>query len=179
MSLLNVLPECYVDTNLTEYLLGDMVNHQHSCTKVIASLKSVFGDKFAVGIIDNDDNSQEINGGYVAECKVLATRGHLTLRKHPDNPHYLITIAPAIDRFIVDCATETKVKTEDYGIPSDLKGFTQRAKSVQARNDKAFKGLFSAISGAQEINAMKATLKYLLANTYKADTSIIVTLFNQ
>lgn len=29
--LLDVMPECYVDTNLIEYLLDAGVNHQHSC----------------------------------------------------------------------------------------------------------------------------------------------------
>ena len=32
--LLDVMPECYVDTNLIEYLLDAGVNHQHSCSKV-------------------------------------------------------------------------------------------------------------------------------------------------
>lgn len=35
--ILNVMPECYVDTNLIEYLLDGVVNHQHCCSKVVAS----------------------------------------------------------------------------------------------------------------------------------------------
>lgn len=29
------MPECYVDTNLIEYLLAAKVNHQHCCSKVV------------------------------------------------------------------------------------------------------------------------------------------------
>ena len=43
--LLNVLPECYVDTNLIEYLLNAGVNHQHCCSKVVGQLKTTFAEK--------------------------------------------------------------------------------------------------------------------------------------
>lgn len=36
--LLDVMPECYVDTNLIEYLLSAGVNHQHCCSKVVGQL---------------------------------------------------------------------------------------------------------------------------------------------
>lgn len=58
--ILYVIPECYVDTNLIEYLLDAHVNHQHSCTKVIGNLKNSYRDKFAVGIIDRDKNRWDI-----------------------------------------------------------------------------------------------------------------------
>ncbi len=52
--ILNVMPECYVDTNLIEYLLDGVVNHQHCCSKVVGQLNNTFADKFAIGIIDKD-----------------------------------------------------------------------------------------------------------------------------
>ena len=42
--LLHVMPECFVDTNLIEYLLNAGVNHQHCCSKVVGQLKSTFAD---------------------------------------------------------------------------------------------------------------------------------------
>ena len=50
----NIMPECYVDTNLIEYLIGDTVSHQHCCSKVVGTMKGRFADRFAVGIIDED-----------------------------------------------------------------------------------------------------------------------------
>ncbi len=35
----NIMPECYVDTNLIEYLIGDTVGHQHCCSKVVGTMK--------------------------------------------------------------------------------------------------------------------------------------------
>ena len=52
--LLYIMPECFVDTNLIEYLLNSGVNHQHCCSKVVGQLNSTFADKFAIGIIDKD-----------------------------------------------------------------------------------------------------------------------------
>ena len=76
--LLNVLPECYVDTNLIEYLLDACVNHQHSCSKVVGQLKTTFNDKFAVGIIDKD----KVELGYIKECIEIANTKYLTILKH-------------------------------------------------------------------------------------------------
>ena len=137
--ILHVMPECYVDTTLTEYLLNAAVNHQHSCTKVIGLLKDKFADKFAIGIIDKD----KVELGYISECDVIAHTQHLTFLKHQTRPQYLITIAPAIDGFVLDCAIEQGVDPNLFGIPSDLKGFTQMSKSVTSNTDPRFKALFA------------------------------------
>ena len=50
--ILHIMPECFVDTNLIEYLLNAGVNHQHCCSKVVGQLNTTFADKFAIGIID-------------------------------------------------------------------------------------------------------------------------------
>lgn len=53
--LLNVITECYVDTNLARTLLNaGKVNHQHACSKVCRTMDRRFNDTFAVGIIDDD-----------------------------------------------------------------------------------------------------------------------------
>ena len=41
----NVIPECFVDTNLMQYLLNGTVNHQHCCSKVVGTLKGKFSDR--------------------------------------------------------------------------------------------------------------------------------------
>lgn len=113
--LLDVMPECYVDTNLIEYLLDAGVNHQHSCSKVVGQFKSTFADRFAIGIIDKD----KVELGYIGECDVIAQSRHLTLMKHREKCQFLITVAPAIDRFVLNCSKDCGVNPEDYGIPSE------------------------------------------------------------
>lgn len=115
--ILNVMPECYVDTNLIEYLLDGVVNHQHCCSKVVGQLNNTFADKFAIGIIDKD----KVELGYIQACDEIAKTEHLTLLKHKSRHQYLITISPAVDKFVLDSAKEQGVDTEKYNLPSTLK----------------------------------------------------------
>lgn len=167
--LLNVLPECYVDTNMIEYLLDAGVNHQHSCSKVVGQLKTTFSDCFAIGIIDKD----KVELGYISECDVIAHTQHLTFLKHRIRPQYLITIAPAIDGFVLDCVIEQGVDAKRFGIPSDLKGFTQMSKSVTSNTDPRFKALFAAIKDNVEIKALKMSLKYMCEEQYRVANEVL------
>lgn len=171
--LLHVMPECFVDTNLIEYLLNAGVNHQHCCSKVIGQLKSTFADKFAIGIIDKD----KVQLGYIQECDTIAQTEHLTLMKHREHHQYLITIAPAVDKFVLDCAEEQKVDVKDFGLPSELKRFTDESKRVSSNSDPRFKSLFAAIKNNGEIYSLKMTLKYLCENQYSSDSVYLRELF--
>ncbi len=171
----NLLPECFVDTNLIEYLLDAAVNHQHCCSKVVGALNSTFAEGFAVGIIDKD----KVELGYIRECDEIAKTAHLTLMKHKTRPQYLITIQPAVDRFVLDCAITQDVDTNAFGIPSDLKGFTKLSKSVTSNTDSRFKHLFAAIKDHAEIVALKQTLTYLNTTQYEADVKELRLLFRQ
>lgn len=171
--ILCVLPECYVDTNLVEYLLDAGVNHQHCCNKVVAQLNTRFVDKFAIGIIDRD----KVRLGYIQDCEEIAQTEHLTLMKHRERPQYLILVAPAIDGFVLDCAKEQGVSPDDFGIPSELKGFTKLSKSVTANSDRRFRSLFIAIRDNREIRSLKSTLEYLCKNGYSSDCQLLKEIF--
>lgn len=171
--MLDVMPECYVDTNLIEYLLDAGVNHQHCCSKVVGQLTTTFADRFAIGIIDKD----RVELGYLGRCDVIARTRHLTLMKHREKCQFLITVAPAIDRFVLDCSKECGVKTEDYGIPSGLKAFTDISKCVTSNTDKRFKALFAAINNNPEICTLRNTLKYLIEKKYNTDLEYLKQLF--
>lgn len=171
--ILNLLPECYIDTNPIEYLLNAAVNHQHCCSKVVGQLNTTFADKFAIGIIDKD----KVKLGYILECDEIAKTAHLTLLKHRERSQYLITIYPAVDEFVLDCAKSQNVDTTAFEIPSDLKGFTKLSKTVTSNKDIRFKHLFAAIDNNVEIVALKRTLEYLNKTQYKADVEQLRLLF--
>lgn len=172
--LLYVLPECYVDTNLIEYLLNAGVNHQHSCSMVVGQMNSIFKDKFAVGIIDKD----KVKLGYIKDCDVIAKTDHLTLMKHRERHQCLITIAPAVDKFVLDCANEQNVNPENFRLPKDLSKFTKESKDVTANSDPRFKQLFVAIRANCEIHSLKMALKYLCENRYNSDIEQLSNIFS-
>lgn len=173
--ILYVLPECYVDTNLIEYLLDAHVNHQHSCTKVIENLKNTYKDRFAIGIIDRDKKQM----GYIDECDEIAKTKHLSLLKHKIQNHYIITIKPAVDRFILDCAIQQAVHTEDYGLPAKLKDFTNISKSVTSNTDSRFKNLFKALRSNQEFRNLRISLEYMVQHKYDIDPNVLRNLFEK
>lgn len=169
--ILDVIPECYVDTNLTEWLLKAGVNHQHSCSKVVNLLKTTFSDGFAVGIIDKD--KEEPGAGYMREFDEIGATRHLTLLKHKAKSHYLITVRPAMDCFILDCAREQGVNPEDFGLPGNLKAFIKVSKSVTSNTDKRFRALFDAIKDNAEIGHLGKTLAYLCESRYEVDADTL------
>lgn len=171
--ILHIMPECFVDTNLIEYLLNAGVNHQHCCSKVVGQLNTTFADKFAIGIIDKD----KVQLGYIRECNIIAQTEHLTLMKHRERHQYLITIAPAVDKFVLDCAKRQMVNVENFGLPGDLKKFTDESKRVSSNSDPRFKSLFAAIKDNNEIRSLKMALKYLCENNYSSNCAQLEKLF--
>ena len=171
--LLHVMPECFVDTNLIEYLLNAGVNHQHCCSKVVGQMNSTFADRFAVGIIDKD----KVQLGYIQECDVIAQTEHLALMKHRERHQYLITIAPAIDKFVLDCAQEQMVDVKAFCLPDELRRFTNETKRVSSNSDPRFKSLFEAIKNNNEMQSLKMALTYLCENQYSSDSTYLRELF--
>ena len=165
----HIVAECYIDTNLVEYLLDSHgVNHQKGCNAVAKKMmESNLKDQFSIGIIDNDKRQHS----YTSEFKEIAHTQHVTLLKHRERPHYFIRISPAMDQFILDCAKEQGVNLNDYGLPAELEGFTKVTKDVNAKNDYRFKSLFAALEDHKEISKLRSVLKYLNDKQYKCDTA--------
>ncbi|MBR1466051.1 MAG: hypothetical protein IJ607_06785 [Bacteroidaceae bacterium] len=167
----NVVPECYVDTNLMQSLLKGTVNHQMGCTKVISSLNNALSDRFAIGVIDLDREQHRMTG-YLGQCDIVAETRHMTLLKHKLRPQFLITICPAVDKYILDNALENGINLSDYDLPTDLKHFTEVAKQNTSNTDSRFSKLFSAMKDISEISVLRHTLKYLISKQYQAETNV-------
>lgn len=165
----NILPECYVDTNLIEYLMHGTVSHQQGCNQVVGTLKRRFSDRFAVGVIDKD----KVKVGYLAECELVIETDHLCVLKHKELPHFLITVKPAIDRFLLDCAKRQGVRPDSFGIPSQLKAFTKQSKKETSNHDSAFRNLIIALKDDSEIVFLGKTLRYLQECQYNSQPDFI------
>lgn len=173
----HIVPECYIDTNLVEFLLNSYgVNHQKGCNAVAKKMmESNLKEQFSIGIIDNDKRQHS----YVNEFIEIAHTQHITLLKHKSRPHYFVRISPAIDQFILDCAAEQDVNLHDYGLPSELAEFTKITKDVNAKNDYRFKSLFGAIEDSKEIAMLRSVLNYLNDKQYKSDATELQKLFEE
>ena len=161
----NILPECYVDTNLIQYLMRGTVNHQHSCNKVVGNMKSKLLDCFAIGIIDRD----KIEVGYLADCDKIVSTNHLAIWKHRRLPHFLVTVKPAIERFLLDCAKEQKINPADFNLPHQLRAFIKQTKKITSNTDPNIRNFIIAIKNNVEIQCLEQTLHYLQNTKYDVD----------
>lgn len=160
----NVITECYIDTNLVEYLLNDVVNHQGGCNEVMRTLNNK-KNIFAIGVIDDDKRVNQNVNNFVT----INQSEKLILMKHKERCQYLIRIKPAADMFILNCAKEEYVDTNQFGIPSELKAFTELSKSVSSGKDSRFKALFKELKNNKDFVALKRILKYLCEKQYKVN----------
>lgn len=165
-----------MDTNLVSTLLGGIgVNHQKSCNNVVALMKGRFGDDFAVGIIDNDKRRPN----YLDACIKLAKSDHLQLYKHPQKHHYIITVSPAAEVFILDAAKSAGISLGDYDLPSDLKGLLKITKHVVTNKNPKLICLFRDLSLTGEFRLLGKVLNYLFEHEYKSNQDELVAFFNE
>lgn len=166
--LFNVISECYIDTNLIEFLLNAKVNHQHCCNNVVKTLNDK-KDEFSIGIIDNDKRKV----AYINGCKEIIKTKRLTFFKHEKRNQYLITIYPAADDFILNCAKEQGVDVSNFELPINLKDFLKETKTITSNKDQRFKKLFKEIKNHKEISLLQKVLTYLCENKYQSDVEEI------
>lgn len=166
--LFNVISECFIDTNLIEFLLNAKVNHQHCCNNVVKTLNNK-KDEFAIGIIDNDKRAV----AYIKDCEKIREINRLNFFKHRARNQYLITIFPATDRFIFNIAKEEGVNLSDFDLPTEFKDFLEETKTETSNKDQRFKKLFKEIKNHKEISLLQKVLTYLCENKYQSDVEEI------
>lgn len=168
-----VIPECYVDTNLIETLVPPRgrYNHQKGCSNVTKIMQGELAGSFALGIIDRDKHQV----AYLEAFQEVCNNGHLILHKHPTRHHYIIQITPAAERFILINAAAVNISLEDYGLPSDFEQLKKVAKTVNSKNDARFKGLFRALrqQNAPDIPRLAAWINYLKSHNFDADLDVL------
>lgn len=172
----HIVPECYIDTNLVEYLLNSHgVNHQKGCNAVAKKMmESNLKDQFAIGVIDNDKRQHS----YMREFCEIAHTKHIALLKHKERSHFFVRISPAMDQFILDCANELGVNLKDYELPSTLEEFTKITKDVNVKSDKRFKSLFKALEASDEIVVLRSVLRYMDDNQYRCNVEELQRFFD-
>ena len=170
MNNLSILPECFVDTNLTETLLqGIGVNHQKGCGTVANRMKTTFNDAFAVGIIDKDKHQLE----YLKQFTEVKKTDHLILHKHPQKHHYIIQITPAIEKFIIQSMNDAGLEKADYNLPDDFDKFRKVMKSINSKADPNLKELFGrlVLEEVPQVLLLKRWLTYLNEKVYNVDVA--------
>jgi hypothetical protein len=164
----NILTECFIDTLLVETTVPPTkgYNHQHSCNKVLVTMKTKFVNQFAIGIIDDD---KRVPKDLEVFRQTEKYNNALALYKHIEKPHYVIKIIPASEQFIFDAARQCNVSLVDYNLPDDLKKFTNITKHITVKENPDIKNLLRAIkqNNADNFNKLAEWIEYLKTNPYE------------
>ena len=164
-----VVPECYVDTNLINVLIGKACNHQKGCPTVCKTMDEKLSDQFAIAVIDQDKRQPDATNQY----DEIGRNTDVVVCKHKDRPHYLILINPAAESFIMTAVNELNVDLDDYQLPKDMEGLKKQTKTISAKEDKRFERLFKDLRNASNFKCLGELLKYLLENKYKVSNGDI------
>lgn len=164
--LLDIIPECYADTNFVECLLNTKnVNHQKSCNKVTGIMQQgKLKDGFALGIIDDDKHKSD----YTKQFRVIVSTTSFDVLKHNIRSHYLVYIKPAIEGFILNSAKEIGLDLNRAGYPDTLEGLKNITKHQLSKNDPYLRNLFKALKESPSCIALRSVIQYLYANKYNA-----------
>jgi hypothetical protein len=129
MTVLNILPECHVDTKVAEIITNssEKYNHQHGCGQIANQLKNRLKDHIALGIIDEDKNKGPLPK-YFFEFQDIRSENGLILKKHSFRKQFLILVCPEIEKWLLMNAKSVNVNLSDYGLPENLNGFKQITK---------------------------------------------------
>ena len=167
---LSIIPECYIDTCLTETITScfNQFNHQKGCNSVCKVMQEKFGNSFALGIIDKD--KKEVP--YLQEFNLVASSDSLYVYKHTSKHHYIIQITPAIESFFLKAVNEMGINLALYGLSSEMKELTRITKQVSDKNEavfKTFKRLFRDLSDAPEMVRLANLIQYLGENRHEVE----------
>lgn len=168
-----VIPECYVDTNVISTLIGADVNHRKGCNMVASALNKEMADCFAVGIIDDDKKKPS----YFYEFSLIASRDHLALYKHPARPHYFILVVKAVETLLLKNAENLGLDMKAYGLTSNKDAFKKLTKKCESNKDPRFSFLTRDLRISPEIKALEESLKYMVDRKYDVDIEELRSIF--
>jgi hypothetical protein len=138
-----IVPECHIDTLITQSILNLKVNHAPSSGAVANTMKNNLVNKKALGIVDNDKKRVP---NYFNEFELVEEKKGLELKKHKEKEHYLIVISPAADEWLYDAAIDLGIDltTPPYKI-KNFKSFLQLTKSHKVAEKQNIKDLLNTL----------------------------------
>jgi hypothetical protein len=126
---------------------------------------------FAVGIIDKDKKVVS----YLKECVLEIEAESLYLWKHKTKHHFIIQLAPAIERWILKVIEEGNIDVGDLKIPltlGELKDYTKY--QTVSEDDKMHKLCERLInSDSKTMATLTSWLRYLLHENRNADIKVM------
>ena len=173
----SIIPECFADTLLIEMLVPTKTryNHQHSCFKVEATMKTI--NKFAVGIIDRDKRQIK----YLDEFQIIDEvkgKAALILWRHKklEVNHFIVQICPALEQWLIEICVKESIDLCDFD-ENVLEGIKYHSKSSSRTDNPKLKKLFSEVIKRNEslsVKKLRNWITLLKEKNYKVDINELI-----
>ena len=151
-----IIKFCKIPPNLIENTKG----MQALDITMLAIEKIAYNCK-VVGLVDRDkSNVPDYFSEFVEDTS--KTVPNLAYKEHPEKPHILIVVSPAMEKWLLETAERNGVNIENYGFPSDLKSLKKHTKKPEIVRDTAFQDfLTELLEKSPELQTLKEWLTAL------------------
>lgn len=139
---LDILPECYADTLVVETINYKKPNHCTSIGEVSRVMQVSYKNRLAIGVIDKDKPG--IIPNYFKAFETLLSEDNLELCWHPDTKHFTIVVAPALEQWLLNTASDLGVSASKYGFAT-LKKLKRVTKDENASKNNDLKQFINNI----------------------------------
>ena len=137
---IQLIPECYAETEMVKILFGNLgyLNHASGIHEVCKILKkNDIVNYINIGFIDKDKYNTP---PYFDDFIIVDSHHDLVFfKKHPSSNDYLIVVNPAIEKFLWSQLQELKKEPTDYGLPSEFKKFKDLLKKERIQYNEGYK----------------------------------------
>lgn len=142
-----LVTECFADTGSVAILLElspAELNKQHGVGNV-ANVMKAKPDTIKLGLIDGD-RSRNINNPFFHQfVEQQNSNGKLILLQNPVSQQHLIVVEPAIEKFLMDAASEAGLTVEEFPCIQSLDTMKQLCKAQELYKDEAFRRLIKKL----------------------------------
>ena len=151
-----IIKFCKISPNLIEN-----TKSMQAIDKTMLAIEKIAYNCMVVGLVDNDrKNVPDYFGEFIENVEKQAT--NLAYKEHPQKPHILIVVSPAMEKWLLEAAEKNGVNIEDYGFPKDLKKLTKQTKKVDIVGNVSFQNfLTELLEKSPELQTLKAWLTEL------------------
>ncbi len=168
-----VCVECWADRYFFGQLLNDfqIVRKEKNKNEVIKAITERVGDKFLIGIVDEDKNDT-LKIPKLKDFKFLKTTDNHTIYKHKSNFQFIFVLAPvAFESWFFEFIKSQNKTLQDFDY-QDFESFKKEAKSQSIHKVEKYKNIVSFVIKSHKksdnhIHTIKKQLEYLLEKKYR------------
>jgi hypothetical protein len=168
-----VCVECWADRYFFGQLLNDfqIVRKEKNKNEVIKAITERVGDKFLIGIVD-EDRKDTLKIPKLKDFKLLKTDRNHSIYKHKINFQFIFVLFPvAFESWLFEFLKSQNKSLEDFDY-NDFETFKKEVKSESIHKVEKYKNIVSFViksykNSDNHIHTIKKQLEYLIEKKYQ------------